>query len=54
VCEIEREREKERERERKKKRKKKKNCLNIWQLLLKEKLNFLMNNKITISHEKLV
>jgi hypothetical protein len=49
-----RKKEKEREREKERKREKKKNCLNIWQLLLKEKLNFLMNNTIIISHEKLV
>jgi hypothetical protein len=44
VCVCVRERERERET----------NCLNVWQLLIIEKLNFLMNNKITISHAKLV
>jgi hypothetical protein len=43
-----RKRERERERE-----KKKKNCLNVWQLLVRNKLNVLMNNKLLFPTQSL-
>ena len=42
-----------RKRERERERERKKNCLNVWQLLVRNKLNVLMNNKLLFPTQSL-